>query len=131
MRNTWAMSSFICGHAPHHGACPHNNILLHFAKYFLFPIPTLVTCIQYTGPLLWLLIPNMKYHNPGVGAYTVLYPTCNCDNLGKLFLLFISHFFFFLFPISLTKTALGRPCIQFQSEGVFNFATFMHFYKLL
>ena len=50
---------------------------------------------------------------------------CNYDNLRKLFLLLLSHFFF-LFPISLKKTALGMPVIQFQSEGVFNFATSMY-----
>ena len=37
----------VCGHAPHHGACPHKNILLHFAKYLLFLVETtLVTCIR-------------------------------------------------------------------------------------
>ena len=36
------MSSFMCGHAPHHGASPHKNILLHFAKYFLFPVETIL-----------------------------------------------------------------------------------------
>ena len=42
LRNTRGMSAFVCGHAPPHGACPHKNILLHFAKYFLFLVETIL-----------------------------------------------------------------------------------------
>ena len=49
---------------------------------------------------------------------------CNCDNLRKLFLLFISHKFLLLFISHLVKkNRLGMPVIQFQSEGVVYFAT--------
>ena len=37
----------VCGHAPQHGACPHKNILLHFADFFFSGANyTLVTCIR-------------------------------------------------------------------------------------
>ena len=44
------MCAFVCGHAPHHGACPHKNILLQFCQICFISGGnyTLVTCIQYT-----------------------------------------------------------------------------------
>ena len=45
---------------------------------------------------------------------------CNCDNLRKFVLLFISN----IIKKNGQTTALGMPVIPFPSEGVFNSATF-------
>ena len=47
LRKSQGMAALRVRICPHHGACPHKNILLHFAKYFFISGGnyTLVTCI--------------------------------------------------------------------------------------
>ena len=43
---------------------------------------------------------------------------CNCDNLRKFLLLFISHFFFCLFLISLKKTG-QKNCAMYACNSLY------------
>ena len=50
MRNTRGISAAVCGHAPHHGACPAHEHTFTFCQIFFISGGnyTLITCIQYT-----------------------------------------------------------------------------------
>ena len=67
--------------------------------------------------LLQLLVISQNLHLKNEKA-------CNCDNLRKFLLLFISHIFFFWFPISL-KPALGYAC---NSISIWRSIQFCNFY---